>query len=156
MVVTGTPRLKLGLGDGISSGDRWAEYAGAEVGLVKNTGQNPVVTALGLTSTVTKRTQGFTTGASLNGYALNSIGIMFHQIAPAAGQDHSSHLTVTLNEDDSGDPGDALCTLSSPSFTGSGVQTFDAPATCPTLRRARPTSWSSSGWISTQPSSICP
>ena len=36
-------------------------------------------------------------------------------------------------------PGDALCTLSDPAtFTSSGVQTFGAPGTCPTL--AQPTS----------------
>ena len=42
-------------------------------------------------------------------------------------------LTVTLNKDNNGDPGDALCTLTDPTFTSSGVQTFDTPATCPTL-----------------------
>ena len=42
-----------------------------------------------------------------------------------------------MNANGDGNPGDALCTLGDPaSFTGSGVQTFDAPATgteCPTL-----------------------
>ena len=46
-------------------------------------------------------------------------------------------MTVTLNADDSGDPGDALCTLTDPAtFSASGVHTFDAPSsgtTCPTL-----------------------
>ena len=43
-------------------------------------------------------------------------------------------LIVTLNANGNGNPGDALCTLGDPaSFTGSGVHTFAAPATCPTL-----------------------
>ena len=48
-----------------------------------------------------------------------------------------TNLTVTLNADNSGEPGDALCTLTDPAtFAASGVHTFDAPSsgtTCPTL-----------------------
>ncbi|WP_420446766.1 choice-of-anchor R domain-containing protein [Candidatus Poriferisodalis sp.] len=140
--VTGTPRLKLGLGDGDTSGDRWAEYAGTVPAgvLVKNTGQNRTSTGYGLLSNIPKRAQGFTTGASVNGYTLSSIGFRFRQITPESGKlDLSSHLTATLNADDNGDPGDALCTLSNPaSFTSNAVNTFDAPPTggtdpCPTL-----------------------
>ena len=44
---------------------------------------------------------------------------------------------MTLNADNSGEPGDALCTLTDPgAFSASGVHTFDAPSlgtTCPTL-----------------------
>ena len=39
---------------------------------------------------------------------------------------------MTLNQDNSGNPGTALCTLTDPgSFSGSGVQVFDAPTTDP-------------------------
>ena len=48
-----------------------------------------------------------------------------------------TNMTVTLNADNSGEPGDALCTLTDPAtFAASGVHTFDAPSsgtTCPTL-----------------------
>ena len=134
--VTGTPRLKLGLGDGDTSGDRWAEYAADAVEpevLVKNTGQTQF-TVGGLPINTNKRAQAFTTGAT--GYTLSSIGIRFRSIGDTAtaGRD----LVVTLNEVDNGEPGDTLCTLSDPlSFTTDAVNTFDAPTTgtdlCPTL-----------------------
>ena len=106
-----------------------------EVVLVKNTGQS-VQTALALSSNVPKRAQAFTTGANTAGYTLGSIGFNFGDIADTSTA--GGELTVTLNKDDNGDPGDALCTLNDPeSFTLNAVNTFDAPTTgtdpCPTL-----------------------
>ena len=103
--------------------------------LVKNTGQS-VGTALALSANVPKRAQAFTTGANTVGYTLGSIGFHFGDIADTSTA--GGELTVTLNKDDNGDPGDALCTLNDPeSFTLNAVNTFDAPTTgtdpCPTL-----------------------
>ena len=105
--------------------------------LVKNTGQADSGSR-GLSSgsgTRNRGAQAFTTGANPAGYTLSSIGFSFDSITSTstAGAD----LVVTLHADSSGDPAStALCTLSDPgSFSGSGVQTFDAPTTnpCPTL-----------------------
>ena len=102
--------------------------------LVKNTGQTShTLLADDLTSTNIKRAQAFTTGAEANGYTLSSIGIKFFTISQTATA--GGHLVATLNAVASnGNPGASLCTLSDPAtFTGSGVQTFDAPVGCPTL-----------------------
>ena len=97
--------------------------------LVKNTGQT-VSNPLNLDSFFAKRAQQFTTGADT--YTLGSIGFDFGAIFDTSTT--GSQLTVTLNADNSGDPGDALCTLTDPtSFTANAVNTFDAPTTCPTL-----------------------
>ena len=103
--------------------------------LVKNTGQaDSGDYGLGVGGN-SKRAQAFTTGANPAGYTLGSIGFSFGGIASisTAGGD----LAVTLHADSSGDPaGTALCTLTDPStFSGSGVQTFDALTTdsCGTL-----------------------
>ena len=102
-----------------------------EVTLVKNTGQT-VHSALALNSGITKRAQQFTTGADT--YTLGSIGFDFGTIGSTSTA--GSHLTVSLYTGYRGTPGTGLCTLSDPSnFTGSGVQTFDAPTRvpCPVL-----------------------
>ena len=138
VTVVGQPRVKLRLGQGEDS-DRWAEAEGETVetvdvvDLVKNTGQtSTAIVTEGLNITFIKRAQAFTTGAEANGYMLSSIGIKFFKIAQTSTA--GSHLTATLNADDNGNPGAALCTLvDPPSFTGSGVQTFDASEGCPTL-----------------------
>ena len=96
--------------------------------LVKNTGQT-VHNALALNDNITKRAQQFTTGADT--YTLGSIGFDFGTISNTSTA--GSQLTITLSADSNGTPGDALCTLTAPTFTSSGVQTFDAPATCPAL-----------------------
>ena len=79
--------------------------------------------------------QQFTTGPHVAGYTLTSIGIDFNSISDTANA--GSELTVTLNEESSGNPGDALCTLDDPAtFSSSGLHTFTAPATgtlCPEL-----------------------
>ena len=100
--------------------------------LVSNTGQTSLMTPWALTSTIPKRAQAFTTGANTDGYTVSSIGVSFAGISdPSTAGDQ---LIVTLNANGDGNPGDALCTLGDPaSFTGSGVHTFAAPATCPTL-----------------------
>ena len=103
-----------------------------EEALVKNTGQRSISLHT-LTTAGEKLAQQFTTGATSGGYHLNSIGIDFEFFAAAV---VGSQMTVTLNADDNGDPGDALCTLSHPtSFTSGVVNTFDAPGTdpCPVL-----------------------
>ena len=79
--------------------------------------------------------QAFTTGANPAGYTLSSIGFDFASITETTTA--GAHLKMTLNEVSSGNPASsALCTLTDPAtFSGSGVQTFDALTTdsCPTL-----------------------
>ena len=105
--------------------------------LISNTGQTAHSTGQPLTSTGAKRAQAFTilATASADGYTVTSIGIAFHTIGDTSTVDDD--LTVTLNANSSGSPGDVLCTLSNPStFSASGVHTFDAPTTgtaCPLL-----------------------
>ena len=117
----------------------WSAPAQAQTAtvLISNTGQTSVSNALPLTTGNPKRAQAFTTGTYANGYTLDSIDFDFGDIADI--MTAGAHLTVTLNGDSSGNPGNpgtALCTLTDPAtFSGSGVQTFDAPVTdpCPTL-----------------------
>ena len=105
-----------------------------EVVLVKNTGQTATGTGQDLNSTITKRAQAFTTGANVGGYTLGSIGIMFHTISNTSTAGGQLTVTLRLVSRTTGNPAKTLCTLSDPaSFTSSGVQTFDANATCPTL-----------------------
>ena len=114
----------------------WSAPAEAQTAtvLISNMGQTSESNALLLTTGNPKRAQAFTTGSYANGYTLDSIDFDFGDIADITTA--GAHLTVTLNGDSSGNPGTALCTLTDPAtFSGSGVQTFDAPATdpCPTL-----------------------
>ena len=102
--------------------------------LVKNTGIVSGSSGYGLTSSFPKVAQDFTTGTNDAGYTLDSIGFKFVDISDTstAGTD----LQMTLNGVSSGDPGDVLCTFTDPaSFSASGIQTFDAPNTCPTLTK---------------------
>ena len=102
--------------------------------LVKNTGQPSSGSQTLDTTTNTKRAQAFTTGANPAGYTLDSIGFDFASITDTTSA--GAHMVMTLNAVSSGNPGAALCTLTDPAtFSGSGVQTFDAPTTdpCPTL-----------------------
>ena len=114
----------------------WSAPAQAQTAtvLIKNTEQDDAG-AQALDTTNTKRAQAFTTGANAAGYTLSSIGFDFGEIADTTTA--GVHLEVTLNEEDSdGKPGSVLCTLTDPAtFSGAGVQTFDAPTTdpCPTL-----------------------
>ena len=96
--------------------------------LIKNTGQMAQSNTFELTMAIPKRAQAFTTGSNSLGYTLDSIGFDFGDIGEVTTA--GAQQTVTLNEDSSGDPGSALCTLADPAtFSGSGVQTFDAPTT---------------------------
>ena len=103
--------------------------------LVRNTGQTSSGSARTLANSRPSRAQAFTTGADTEGYELDSIGFLFDNIANTSSA--GSQLTVTLNEDSSGNPGSALCTLTNPAtFSASGVHTFSAPTTgttCATL-----------------------
>ena len=103
--------------------------------LVKNTGQSVTGTNAFLNSSFAKNAQAFTTGP-VGGYTLDSIGVSFRTIGNPSTA--GSHLTVTVNVDNSGNPGNALCTLSDPTrFNSFAVNIFDAPTTgmakCPTL-----------------------
>ena len=102
--------------------------------LVQNTAQTAnVIRAMSATNS--GEAQQFTTGSHVAGYTLTSIGINFNSIADTSTA--GSELTVTLNEESSSNPGDALCTLDDPAtFSASGLHTFTAPATgtlCPEL-----------------------
>ena len=89
-------------------------------------------------ATTPKYAQAFTTSPYVAGHQIKSITINFHFISnpDTAG----SEITVTLNEINSntGDPGNALCTLNDPSsFYDPGESTFSAPTTgalCPKLK----------------------
>ena len=115
----------------------WSAPAEAQTAtvLISNAGQTAEGTASQLTTSLPKHAQAFTTGTYADGYTLDSIDFDFGDIGDITTA--GAHLTVTLNGDSSGNPGTApLCTLTDPAtFSGSGVQTFDAPATdpCPTL-----------------------
>ena len=102
--------------------------------LVQNTAK-PATTAAELSSGSSSYGQRFTTGPHVAGYTLGSIGVPFTEIGDTSTV--GSELTVTLNEESSGSPGDALCTLSDPgSFSASGLHAFSAPTTgtpCPEL-----------------------
>ena len=120
-----------GFEEGPFTSEPTALIAGRDV-LVRNTGQ-PLESSY--TSVTGKRAQGFTTGPNSDGYTLDSIGFRFHTISDTSTA--GSELTVTLNANNNGYPGNTSCTLTDPStFTSSGVQTFNAPqsgTTCPTL-----------------------
>ena len=103
--------------------------------LVRNTTEHAVVKHA-LISNEPKRAQAFTTDSYIAGYQLDSVGFLFENIANTATA--GSQLVVTLNSEDSGSPGDALCTLTDPAtFSTSGLHTFKAPTSasdlCPTL-----------------------
>ena len=105
--------------------------------LISNTGQTAHSTGETLNSTTAKLAQAFTLSASAStaGYTVTSIGIAFHTIGDTSTVDDD--LTVTLNANSIGSPGNTLCTLNNPStFAASGVHAFDAPTTgttCPLL-----------------------
>ena len=102
--------------------------------LIKNTGQASGGSHTIDSSVNTGFAQAFATGANPAGYTLSSIGFDFASITETSTA--GAHLKMTLNEVSSSNPGSALCTLTDPgTFSGSGVQAFDAPTTnpCPTL-----------------------
>ena len=101
--------------------------------LVKNTAQTASTQVWALNDNAPRRAQAFTTGPDAS-YSLASIGFRFDDIADtsAAGDE----LAVKLTSNNRGSPGTTLCTLTDPStFSSNALNTFDAPATCPTLAR---------------------
>ena len=111
-------------------------HAQTAIVLIKNTGQAYGGSHAIASSGNTGYAQAFTTGANPAGYTLSSIGFDFDSIT--ATSTAGAHLKMTLNEVSSVNPASsALCTLTDPgTFSGSGVQTFEAPMTgtmCPTL-----------------------
>ena len=101
-----------------------------DIVLVKNTGQTADGGKFSLTLSNRKAAQAFTIGAR-QFVTLGSVGISFHTVVEP--QTFDRELTVTLNANNGGFPGEALCTLSHPAtFTSSGVHAFDA-GTCPSL-----------------------
>ena len=112
-----------------------------EVVLVKNTGQTAESAGLALDATVKIRGQAFTTGAHTDGYVLGSVGVDFHTIANTSTA--GDQVSVTLTTDYRGNlRGLTLCALRDPSsFTGSGVQRFDAPTKVPCPRLTPNTSY---------------
>ena len=106
------------------------QVSAPEMLLVKNT--NPRTANAGILTQANDRVaQAFTTGAHTDGYRLTSIGAVASSISqpsPAANQ-----LTATINQNGGTNPGAVLCTLVNPTFTSVGLQTFTAPADCPTL-----------------------
>ena len=137
VAVSGRPRIKLRLGR-TEQRDVWAiagSVAPEVVDLVKNT-RHDAVGSSNLRAISSKAAQGFTTGAHAGGYTLDEIGIDFSIISNTATA--GAHLVVTLNADDGGNPGAALCTLSDPpTFVSLAVNVFDAPTTCPVLAPGR-------------------
>ena len=111
------------------------EVEGAELSplpLVSNRGQTAAGVGLTFVTTIPKHAQAFTSGGNAGGYPLRSIEIRFHTLSMPSTD--GGALVVSLNADDNGDPGAALCTLSDPpSFRASGSHKFSAPPSCPAL-----------------------
>ena len=132
VAVSGRPRIQLQLGQSNAS-QVWAEYErggatvlpdGSERVLLRNN-SGQVVDDPSLDNTTGKAAQAFTTGAESDGYRLDSIGFFFAHLDDDSTA--AAHLTVTLNQDDNGDPGAVLCTLDDPtSFPSNALSVFDA------------------------------
>ena len=110
-----------------------AEAEPTSVSVVKNTGKGNSANAA-LDTSNPAYAQRFTATATAADYTLKTIAIQFSNIADVSNV--SDELTVTLNEESSSNPGTALCTLTNPdTFTGSGLQLFNAPSACPNLEK---------------------
>ena len=109
-----------------------AQAQGTEIILVSNTGQSHAA-SYGLTSSITKRAQAFTTGPNAQGYRLASVGFFFGNIDDTASA--ANQLTATINTvASSGNPGNKICTLTPPaSYGGNSLNTYTVPTTCPLL-----------------------
>ncbi len=96
--------------------------------IVWNTNYDPIFRfPKTLSATAPKVAQSFVSSSSAETFTLNHIELIFGSIGDTATV--SDNLTVTLNKDDSGDPGDVICTLSNPTtFSSSGPHKFHAPA----------------------------
>ena len=98
--------------------------------IVKNT-EVGTPTALNASSN-SRQAQGFTAASDAEPYSLTEVRISFAAVDdPTAA---STEITLTINAQSSGFPGEELCTLSNPSgIAGSGLSTFEAPDSCPPL-----------------------
>ena len=98
--------------------------------IVKNTELGTLI-ALNASSN-SRQAQGFTAASDAEPYSLTEVRIRFAAVDdPAAA---STEITLTINAETSGFPGEELCTLSNPSrITGSGLSTFEVPDSCPPL-----------------------
>ncbi len=97
--------------------------------LVKNTGQALLTNAANLRTATPALAVSFTTGSDSAGYEPDYYGFRFGSSVPG-----SSDFTVTLNEDDGGEPSMVVCTLINPaSYAADAVNTFTAPGACGTL-----------------------
>ena len=93
----------------------------APVELVSNDGQ-PTSGSIRPPVGANEVAQGFTTGANSSGYTLSNI-----QVRTWSGPTGSETLTVTLNDDNSGEPGDVVATLENPATVENGLMTYTAP-----------------------------
>ncbi len=79
-----------------------------------------------LSATTPKLAQSFQSASSAETFTLDHIELIFGSVEDTATV--SDNLTVTLNKNNSGDPGDVLCTLNNPTtFSSSGAHKFHAP-----------------------------
>ena len=107
------------------------QVSAPELLLVKNTDPRTGDSGI-LTQANDKIAQVFTTGTNEGGYRITSIGAVANSISqPSPAQ---RELTATINENGGANPGAVLCTLVNPAnFRSVGLETFTAPADCPTL-----------------------
>ena len=98
--------------------------------IVKNTELGTTI-ALNPSSN-SRQAQGFTAASDAEPYSLTEVRISFAAVDnPTAA---STEITLTINAESSGFPGEELCTLSNPAtIAGSGLSTFEAPDSCPPL-----------------------
>ena len=113
--VRGNPSITIRLGEDAST-ERTAYFDSAV--LVKNTAQAPF-SGSPLNAATPRFAQRFTTGAIPGGYQLTQVGIRFHTIENPASA--GGELTVTVNRDNSGEPGSVRCTLTNPASLRSNV-----------------------------------
>ena len=103
---------------------RDTESEAADV-LVKNTGQAISSVNHPLNAGNPKIAQAFTTGTNAAGYDLDSVGIRFDAIADTSTA--GGELTVSVNADSNGEPGDVHCSLADPgTFASDQVNAFTA------------------------------
>ena len=111
---------------------------GAKNLIVSNKDEDPGTRfAIALTATRSKLAQDFTSSATADTFTLDFVELTFGNIANTS--TIGDGITITLNDDSSGDPGSALCTLENPdTFSSSGAHNFYAPtedisSLCPRL-----------------------
>ena len=83
-------------------------------------------------SSNSRQAQGFTASGDASPFTLTEVRFRFGDVDdPAAA---STEITITLNEDSSGYPGDVLCTLTNPPrIEASATSAFGAPDSCQVL-----------------------